>query len=1705
MSGKWGRGVLWCLAGVLALGTCGGVGTSVWLYGRLNDAERRLAAARKPEAPAGGWQTYVAREGDDVVSVAIRLGISPSRLLDDNGMKVGDAIRPGQVLKVPKTESPATPRGEAARRQERPASPERRLEVNRMDYDGQREITLDFSETPDAQALRGALSVEPAPADLTVEPSPWNNHRVRVKGEFAFRTNLVLRLRAGLSGARTNEVQALAHDYVKTFQRKDHPPTVKFLDAGRYLPPGGARMLALDCVNVSRVRCAAAAVPPANIVQLLAREGGAYDAYVFRNVGADSEASETLSDRLVEWDAEVPSRLNEHVVAPLALRTLPDAASNGVFLVVARSADTPRLDRDWYLSQGEVHNPNRYRLVCVTDIGLTIRRAGRDLQVWCTSLTTGAPVGNCALEAYGENNRRLATGRSDANGLCTLTCTDRAEPFAVVARTADGLDTSFVCLGERQSLEARNLPEGTREAYLKPDDVTAFVWTERDIYRHGEPIFLHAIVRNGRDRAPGPFPVEFRLVDPDGNVYLRKTAVTDAQGAAACDAFSVPAERPSGRWRLDVATPGAEGRVLGRHPVSVEDFVPPQIRVKAEGRGDLATNFVLAVAAEHLYGGPARGCIGAGAVVFEDAPFAPAAWKGWRFGNDQLGLKPNWRRLPKAMLDGDGRCAFPAPLLAETGRPKAAVRATGEGTVFEAGGRPARARCSRTVHYYPFYVGTTLGDNVRIPAAGFARTRVACVRPDGARLAEPRRLKVRFERVDSVYGCREERGWTTWHCDRVRVPVATPVEEVVTRADGDAELEIPFRTDGDYALTLTDEETGASFGATFWLGSRGDDAVRAPLANPAAVTLAPDKALYRPGDVPRILVKAPFAGWALLTVVREKIVYAKTLKLAGATQEIALEPVGDDWAPNVDVSLSVVQSAENGGRRQTAVRAHGRATLAVRRLENEFPVAVTAAYAPRADGGGTLTADVAALGPCATGRVAVVTVVDEGIHLLTAWRTPDPVGTFARCRWEGLPLYDLFDNLLPVWDGDPLKTRGVKTGGGFGLDMLGRVSPVPSRRFKPLAQWKSAVPLTDGRARVTFDLPEFVGEVRVTAVAYSDAATGAGDVRTKVAPKLVLQPDAPRFVAPGDEFEATVSLANRSGAAGEVRWTLAATGAVSRAVREPAGENVSLGVDAAVLRTVRVKAGEVPGEGVLTVTAEAFGERHVQTIHVPVRPAVAARETSGTVMLAPGEARTFAVDAKGSLPAAAVRTFTPSGSSLAELTGALAYLADYPHGCLEQTTSRIFPLIAAGGFLNRLADGSAAGTRLANRTAVVAAGVRRVASMIRAHDFVMWPDCSYAPWDREVSLYACHFLFEAERSGISLNPVAKAQVMKFLRTWGQGTNTADSAYAQHTLALAGQEDLDRMLVLFGRRGELRPLDRARLARAFVKAGRRPQAAELLAAAGQPTSVKEAAFTVLALLDLDPQDARLPLLVRYLESRRGKERFHWGTTGENAHALLALAAYYSHHPVAEGRPEVVLTDASGAVRTLAEKRVETVRGAGDVKVLNRGAGSAWLSWRAVELPAPGTVTNESHVLRLVRRFRTQEGKEADLANLSRGDLLVAELELSASETRAFGDLVIQDLFPAAFEPERGGLDRTLFPWVYADGNGANWVMRSDARDDRMLVFSKRFDLVAGKPVRFRYPVRVVSAGTFTLPGPTVEAMYAPGIRASTAPAVLRVAK
>ena len=1066
-----------------------------------------------------------------------------------------------------------------------------RMAVEGIEYEGEDVIRVRLSERPDMEVVRRFVSVSPM-----AEGRPSFSYRTRcgnpilvVRGEFAFRTNCVLRISKGLplygKGANPDAAGSLKEDYTYTFRRKDKAPYVAFAADGRYLPPGGNRAIEIESMNVSNVFAGVRRVEPRNVVQMLAREERAYRGHQW-NCSADDAATAELAGEEVTNVMRCVNRPNDKEMTRLTVDARDGKAANGIYLVSILNRDRPEQNNRWWGREDD-YNPMLYRVVCLSDLGLSVRESGKDeLGVWVTSLTSGKPVAGAWVDVYSSANIKVMEGRSDLNGWCVPERIDKGDAFAVVVIAPDGDDMSFLALRKSMTVDETFPDESERTNYLEPDEVRAFLWTDRGIYRHGEKIFAQAIMRNGRRTAPKPMPVELALMSPRGDVLSHATALTDDEGTLRCETFTVPAEQPSGVWTIAAKVPGKDGRVFGERKIKIEEFAPPQIRVAvAADKSAHPSNFAFTVSAEHLFGGPANGLKCEGAVVFEDVPFAPSGWKGWHFGNEDLGLKPCFRTIDGGLLDANGTYRFAAPLWADTGLPKAAVRATGQGVVFEDGGRPATMRQSVTCHSYPYYIGSTLSGWVKRTGRR-PRLTLACVAPDGRRVASAKKLKLKVERIDSIYSCRErDDGWNTWDCERVRTTVAEGLA-VTTRADADTVVELPIDACGDYAVTVEDPETRVSYGRTFYLSDWGDDVVRAPLADPTAVTLAPDKRFYREGETPHLTVKSPFTGYALVTVLREKALYTEVVNLTNATSVIALRPVSAENAPNLDVYISVVQSVADNAK-HLAVRAKGQTTVCVRPTENEVEVKVEAELRDLK----SVEVKVEARGAA----YAVVTVVDEAINLLTGEGTPDPVGHFAAPCTAMHPLRDLYHRILPVVGEGGLKRNGVKTGGGFGAEMLGRVSPVPTRRFKPLARWSGPVALTNGLGAVSIPLPEFVGEVRVTAVAYNSKAVGAASVQRKVTPKLVMQPDAPRFVAPRDKFDVTLPVCNRSGVDGKFAFSVSANGTAVCGNGE-----AFLKKDASTNIVCRVSAPAEPGEMVLKYSVAGFGEKHNAEIAMAV-------------------------------------------------------------------------------------------------------------------------------------------------------------------------------------------------------------------------------------------------------------------------------------------------------------------------------------------------------------------------------------------------------------------------------------------------------------------------------------------------------------------------
>lgn len=771
--------------------------------------------------------------------------------------------------------------------------------------------------------------------------------------------------------------------------------------------------------------------------------------------------------------------------------------------------------------------------------------------------------------------------------------------------------------------------------------------------------------------------------------------------------------------------------------------------------------------------------------------------------------------------------------------------------------------------------------------------------------------------------------------------------------------------------------------------------VRAEKKEIEELKVTPDKSFYRVGEVPELKIESPFEGKALITIIREDIIYAEVTEVEKGENSFKLRTAEKSWAPNVDARVCVVKAGD-AAKRGFAARAYSTAVIKVRPEERELAMTLKAEYHEK-----RVSAEIFAP---AYSKIAV-SLVDEGIHILSNEKAPNPIGFFAEARQAPINrAYDIYHNLRPL----------SKTGGDIQAEILGRISPVPTRRFKPLSKWRIVEVGEEGRVTLDFDIDEFVGEVRLTALGCTKEATGAVTTQVKCTPKLVIQPDAPRFVAPKDEFMITLPIKNRSVANGVIGYSVEAQG---ETILEG---KVELEAGKEALFSSLLIAPEGEDEIKIDFKAEGLGETHSSTLLLPIRPAAPWHEEAGVMRLKNGEEFVRPENTKEER-----YQFKEIDPSQSEIEGAMKFLASYPYGCLEQTSSKILPLVGEEKYRE-----------------YVIAGVRRVESMVDWDGFYMWPDCDYHPWDREVSIFAAHFLIEAERSGITLNSLKRSLALNPVSRFAldRSVSSDEEAYASMVLALAYRADRGAMNALYNRRDTLSLFARSTLALAYAEVDDWEKVNKLLAASLSPSSVKEAAFSLAAVLSNGQKDERAHALATYLTSKRDKARYSWGTTGENALAIWALKKYYKVFPIS-------------------------------------GEGDRFLAWRKFTLKKPEELPKRADTLSIKKRFCHQDGSEYDLMNAKVGDYVLVELTLSSDKSRNFNDLVIEDLFPAAFEPI-----------IESDERIESWVMRYDTRDDRELVFSKKFYLGVNEKAKFRYALRVVSKGDYIVPACSVEAMY-----------------
>jgi uncharacterized protein YfaS (alpha-2-macroglobulin family) len=1461
----------------------------------------------------------------------------------------------------------------------------------------------------------------------------------------AFGRTARITLRQGLPGE--DDIR-LTRDITVEVAMPDRAPRVILQSGAFILPRGEAPRITVGTVNLSAVAVKLYRVGERNLGLELGENGR-----VLRPLGtwAARELAEGRGTLVWEGTLSIPSwERNAAARTALDLAPMLRDARPGLFALTAEPGDGTPAPR-W----GELAT----QWLVVTDIGLTALRGADGVTVLARSLGDARPLAGLRVSLVSRANDELAVVTTDADGAARFPAPltrgrGGAAPNHVVAR-AEGGDLAFIDL----TAAAFDLADRGVEGRAHPGPLDAWVWTERGIYRAGETVNLLALVRTAAGDA-ADVPVTLRLRRPNGTIAV-ETVPARGPGGAISVALPLAPGAPHGGYVAEIlADPGAPP--IGRAGFRVEDFVPDRLAVEIAAPAALVpgTPLSVPVTARFLYGAPAGGLSASGELLIVPDPDPFPSLPGWRFGLAQEAADPV--RLDVAMGDTDAAGRTAAPLaLARAPDATRPLRATLSVSVTEPGGRPTRASASFPVRTPGPFIGLRpLFEGGAIAANTEAAFEIAAFDADGRPVAAPR-LKLRLvrERPDWRVVLRERlaRYEIVWRDEPMQA-----VDLAVTPG-APARFSAPLDW-GRYRIEVTDEASLAATSVRFRAGfvpsaGAGD--------TPDLLDVASDRPAYAPGEVARVRIAAPFAGVATLAVLTDRVHHLRVLSVPEGETTVEV-PVEAAWGAGAYAMVTLLRGRQAAGA--GPVRTLGLAWLGLDPAPRTMPVAVEAPalLRPRSDAEVVVRA--------APGAQVALAAVDDGILRLTGHAAPDPAGFFTGKRRLGIDIRDDYGRLLAPADGQAgvLRQGGDEAEGGAGLPAI----PI---RIASLF----AGPVTagaDGVARFPLAVPDVNTALRVSAVAWDAARSGAASLSVPVRDPLVAEPALPRFLAPGDEARLAVSLHNVELPAGEARVSFSVTGPV----RIDGGtQAVALG-EGARGRALFTLHGTGAGIAEITLRAEGpSGFSATRVFPLTVRTARPAVTSVSRRELPPGQTLTVPADALAAyLPGTGRVTVSVNSAAPFDAGALMRALEAWPYACLEQVVSAALPLVF-------LEDEALLG---ADRAARLQGAVNAVLEKQRYDgSFGLWSaNDSPEAW---LSAYAAEFLLRARRAGATVSEPALAAALRSLaettedpprRPWQR----ASQAYALYALALAGQPRPGAMRVLADQGSALlpSPLSRGQLGAALLLAGDRGRGEALLRdAAADParewsgedygSTVRDAAALIVLARETGAVADRIPALLDRLPADTVTPART--STQEQAWAVAAAALLGR-----DGQPAALA--ANGTPLAPAPFVSLTREAAGlPLALRNIDTRAIWPGTATTGIPMqPPAASRDGLTVR--RNFFRRDGTPLNLDQLRQNEVFVLVIEGRAETRLAHQALLVHGL-PAGWEPEPvrlGPGEVAAFPWLGELTRPAY----AAARDDRLVA---QIDLTEREPgFKLAFLLRAVTPGRFELPGAQLSDMYKP---------------
>lgn len=1321
------------------------------------------------------------------------------------------------------------------------------------------------------------------------------------------------------------------------------------------------------------------------------------------------------------------------------------------------------------------------RNIMASNFGIIAKVTGeKELDVSISNLLDTEPTAGVNVKVYNLQRRLIGDGKTDDNGFLKMKMKER--PFMLVA--SKDKEKGYLKISDGNSL---NMSRFEIDGTISRDGLKGLIYGERGVWRPGDSIFVTCVLQNNLKKIPSNYPLRLSFFSPDNQLYDQQVNNNGKNGFYSFK-LKTPDDAKTGRWQVKATA----GNFEFYENIKVEAIKPNRLKVKLDVENNKLTGEVnqASLKVNWLNGSKASDLKANVTATYIPQKTSFTKYPNYNFDDITKNFSTEELVVFEGKTDADGIANFELKTKL-SGQPSGQLKVGLFTKVFENGGDFSTNYISKEYSPYTSFVGMRVNfsnkDWEMLETGKSHNIAIATVNDAGNSVSKDG-LKVSLFRMKNRWWYSNDGEEVEFMSSQYSTLVST---KEINSTNGKATYSLNVDKDdwGKYFLRIEDPESGHSVSQMLWVdwpdwrsrGSMGDDA--------SILSFKTDKEQYNVGETAEISIPSHSGGKALLTIENGSTVLEKRwVKTEDGQTKISIK-IGPEMSPNVYAAVTLIQPHAKTAN-DLPIRMFGITPIIVNNPGSHLEPIITSPNSVEPEKEFTVEVKEKQ----GKGMTYTLAIVDEGLLDITNFKTPGIWEHFNKKEALGVKTWDLYSAVLGAFNGKFANIFAIG-GGDEGIKALdkGKVN-----RFKPVVQYLGPFTIgSRGSKKHKITIPNYLGSVKVMVVAGNQQNQfGSGEKAITVKKALMLTATMPRVLSPGETINVPVTIFS------EPNITKATLTFLSNELLEVDQKTyqINLNKDSETIVNVPLKVKNKIGTGSIKAMVKSGPHSSYEEIYIPIRLPNALETRKADLVLEANANKTINFEPFG-LNGSSNLELQVSTSPPLNLAKRLDYLISYPHGCLEQTSSKALAQL----FLSDLIE-------LSDREKKEIQGnVNQAIAAIKTFQLNngglgYWPNAQIASdW---ASSYAGHFMLEAEKKAYALPIGFKSNWIKYQTTRANQWNATATekyvridehqlaqAYRLYTLALAGKPNLGAM----NRLRNIKNLDTQaayRLAATYALMGKGNVAKQLMTTKEDEEKSYYNSYTYgsperdmamkLETYNLLGEAQSANNVLKLLSAKLNSEK--WFSTQTTAYSLMAIAKYLGEKPSGKlsfeytiaGKKQTFNTSKSSSVA------IKLPLKKGSVSVKNTSGSKLFVSLVNQGIPKAGTEEAVQNNLRMRVLYKDLNNNIIDISKLEQGTDFKAEITLTNPNTLGdYSNLALSQLFPSGWEVINLRVnDQT-------SQHSKDAATYQDIKDDRVYTY---FDLKRNQSKTFVMLLNATYKGKFSLPAVQCQDMYNNDIKA-----------